>query len=81
MSGLEQLGDVIRKAYRAGFLRSDFHPVIQISLVSQACLSYIASIPLYQTLVPGEDLGSAASLARARTFLVDAVVHAMMREE
>ena len=40
--------------------------------------SYVAAIPLYQTLLPGEDLSSAAVLARAREFIVAFVVGGLM---
>ncbi len=80
-SNLERLGGVFHQAWRAGLLRSDFHPLIQLSLVSQLGLSYIASMPLYQTLLPGENLDSRGSLARARKFLVETIVHGLMKEE
>ena len=71
-----------QKARRAGLLRFDFDPLIQLTLVLQICISYLTYIPLLQmvqTMVgPGEDLSSAASLARAREYIVAFVVHGMM---
>ena len=75
----EQFEALFRKARSAGLLRSDFVPLIQLSMVLQICLTYLTFIPLYQmVLPPGEDLFSAAALARAREYLVAFVVHGMM---
>jgi TetR/AcrR family transcriptional regulator len=75
----DQFEALFRKAHSAGLLRSDFVPLIQLSMILQICQSYLTFIPLYQTvLLPGEDLFSAAALARAREYLVAFVVHGMM---
>jgi TetR/AcrR family transcriptional regulator len=75
----EQFEALFRKARSAGLLRSDFVPLIQLSMVLQICLTYLTFIPLYQmVLPPGEDLFSAAALARAREYLVAFVIHGMM---
>jgi TetR/AcrR family transcriptional regulator len=75
----DQFEALFRKARSAGLLRSDFVPMIQLSMVLQICLTYLTFIPLYQmVLLPGEDLFSAAALARAREYLVAFVVHGMM---
>jgi len=75
----EQFEALFRKARSAGLLRSDFVPMIQLSMVLQICLTYLTFIPLYQmVLPPGEDLFSATALARAREYLVAFVVHGMM---
>ncbi|HEX6108562.1 MAG TPA: TetR/AcrR family transcriptional regulator [Ktedonobacteraceae bacterium] len=75
----DQFEVLFRKAREAGLLRSDFAPLIQLSMVLQICLSYLTFIPLYQMVLrPGEDLFSAAALARAREYLVAFVVHGMM---
>jgi TetR/AcrR family transcriptional regulator len=75
----EQFETLFRKARSAGLLRSDFEPLIQLTMVLQICLSYLTFTPLYQMVIhPGEDLFSAAALARAREYIVDFVVHGMM---
>ena len=73
---------LFQKARRAGLLRSDFVPLIQLTMILQICLSYLTFIPLYQ-MVPAalhleDDLSSAAALARAREYIVSFVVHGMM---
>ena len=62
----------------AGLLRSDFDPAIQLTLAEQMCWSYLTSIPMYQLVLPGEDLSSAAALARAREHIVEFVVAGML---
>lgn len=69
------------KARSAGLLRSDFAPLIQLSLVLQLCLSYLSFVPLYELGVHrSEDFGSEAGLVRARDYLVAFIVHGMMIE-
>jgi TetR/AcrR family transcriptional regulator len=75
----EQFEAVFRKARSAGLLRSGFDPLIQLTMILQICLAYLTYIPLYQMVIrPGEDLFSAAAIARAREYIVDFVVHGMM---
>ena len=75
---IDQVRTLFSKARSAGLLRSDFDPLIQLVLAEQLCWSYLASIPLYQMVLTGEDLSSAAALARAREYIVAFVVHGMM---
>jgi Sec-independent protein secretion pathway component TatC len=77
---IDQLRTLFAKAQSAGLLRSDFDPLIQLVLAEQLCWSYLATIPLYQMLLSGEDLASAAALARAREYIVAFVVHGMMTD-
>jgi len=75
----DQLEALFRKAHSAGLLRSDYVPLIQLTMVLQICLSYLTFIPLYQMFIlPGEDLSSPEALARAREHIVEFVVHGMM---
>jgi AcrR family transcriptional regulator len=76
----DQFETIIHKARSAGLLRSSFLPVIQLSTVGQMCLTYLASLPLYQLLLPEEDVSSVESQARAREYLVDFVVAGMMAD-
>ena len=74
----EQFRILLHKARRAGLLRSDVDPLIQLTIAEQMCWTYLTSIPLYQIFIKSEDLSSAASLVRARKYIVDFVVHGMM---
>src|SRR3984893_15803 len=71
---------LFRKAHSAGLLRSDFASLIQLSLFVQICQSYLAFLPLFEMLLPGEDLSSAAALARARKYIVSLGVAGMIKD-
>jgi TetR/AcrR family transcriptional regulator len=75
----DQFGSLFGSAHKAGLLRSDFTPFIQLSMMIQICLSYLSFIPLY-ALAPGqgEDLRSAAALTHAREYLVALIVNGML---
>lgn len=74
----EQFEAILHKAHRAGLLRSDFAPVIQLTMILQICMSYLSFTPLYQMVLPGEDVSSAAAIARAREYIVALVVAGIM---
>jgi len=78
---LERVEDIFRQARRAGLLRSGFHPLIQMSMVSQICVSYLASLPLYQLIVADKDLAAEGSLEEAKKYVVEAIVRGMVTEE
>src|SRR2546425_5553186 len=77
---VDQFETLFHKARSAGLLRSGFVPVIQLSTVGQMCLTYLASLRLYQVLLPEEDVSSVESRARAREYIVDFVVAGMMAD-
>ncbi len=77
---VDQFETLFHKARSAGLLRSGFVPVIQLTTVGQMCLTYLASLPLYQVLLPEEDVSSPESRARAREYIVDFVVAGMMAD-
>ncbi len=75
---VDQLAPFLRKAQSAGLLRPDFEPIIQLVLAGFICQHYLGSIPLYQMLLPGEDVSSPAALARAREYMVEFAVQGML---
>lgn len=75
---IDQSEPFFAQLWSAGFLRSDFSPLIQLTLVFQICQSYLAFLPVYQILVPGEDVSSARALARGRDYIVTLIVQGMM---
>jgi AcrR family transcriptional regulator len=79
-SDLELFEKLFHNAYNAGLLRFDFVPAIQLTLFLQVCQSYLAYLPLYQMVLPGEDLTSDAAQARARKYIVDLLVAGMMKD-
>ncbi len=76
----DQFGELFRKARSSGLLRSDFVPLIQLSMILQICLSYLTFIPVYQMVLPEQDVSSVESRARARKYIVDFVVAGMMAD-
>ncbi len=78
IGNLEQIRPILYKAQSAGLLRSGFDPTIQFLMAVYFCQYYLAFLPLYQELLSGEDVSSAAALARAREYIVEFVVHGMM---
>jgi TetR/AcrR family transcriptional regulator len=75
---IQQFEVLFRTARKAGLLRSDFAPALQLTIALQICLSYLTFIPMYQLLLPDEDFSSAAALECARVQLVKFVVAGMM---
>jgi TetR/AcrR family transcriptional regulator len=69
---------LFQRAREAGLLRSDFVPTIQFSMLVPWCQIYLGYLPLYQRLLPDENLASASRLVDAREYLVDFVVAGMM---
>jgi TetR/AcrR family transcriptional regulator len=75
---IQQFDMLFQTARKAGLLRSDFAPALQLTIALQICLSYLTFIPMYQLLLPDEDFSSVAALERAREQLVKFVVAGMM---
>lgn len=71
---------LFQQAQRAGLLRSTFVPTIQLTMALQICQTYLTSLPLYQILLPAEELSSIAALARAREYIVGLVVAGIIVE-
>jgi TetR/AcrR family transcriptional regulator len=71
---------LFKRAVDAGLLRSDFFPMLQLTLVLNLCQSYCASLPLYQTILSEGNIASPASLALAREYLTGLVVAGMMTD-
>jgi TetR/AcrR family transcriptional regulator len=74
----ERVRTLLHRARKAGLLRLDMDPIIQLTMAEQMCWSYLTSIHLYQMLLAGEDLSSETELARAREHIIDFIVHGMM---
>jgi AcrR family transcriptional regulator len=75
---INQFETLFQPMQSAGLLRSGFNPILQLTMIMQICQSYLTSLPLYQMILPGEDVSSAAALARARGYIVNFVVHGIM---
>ena len=74
----EQLEAFFDKARRAGLMRSGFDPIVQLTMIIQICQSYLAYLPVYQMVLPGENFSSTAALARAREYIVAFIIAGIM---
>ena len=75
---IERFRPFFSKLQSSGLLRSGIDSIVQLVMAVYICPYYLASIPLYQMLLPGEDFSSATALARARAYIVDFLVAGMM---
>ena len=75
-----QFEPLFHKAHSAGLLRSDFVPMIQLTMLVPICQAYLAYLPLYQQFLPDVDLSSANGQAQAREYLVDFVVAGILND-
>jgi TetR/AcrR family transcriptional regulator len=76
----DQYERLFQQARNAGLLRSDFSPLIQLTLIFQVCQSYLAFLPLYQLMLSCEELSSARALTDARERIAAWVMGAMLVE-
>jgi TetR/AcrR family transcriptional regulator len=74
----EQFKALFQQAEHAGLLRSGFTPLIQLAMSTQICQSYLAYLPLYEVMLPDEDVSSLRALSRAREHLVAFIVAGMI---
>lgn len=65
---------LFQQAQRAGLIRSTFSPTIQLTIALQICQSYLSSLPLYQMLLPDQDLSSTTTGTHAREYIVGLIV-------
>lgn len=70
----DQFERLFAGARSVGILRLGFSPLIQLTLVFQLCQSYLAFLPLYRLILPGQDVASERALAEAREDLVALIV-------
>jgi TetR/AcrR family transcriptional regulator len=76
----DQYERLFQQARNVGLLRSDFSPLIQLTLIFQVCQSYLAFLPLYHLMLAREELSSERALADARERIAAWVVGAMLAE-
>jgi TetR/AcrR family transcriptional regulator len=76
----EQFERFFQQAEQARLLRSRFTPLIQLAMITPICQSYLAYLPLYQVILPEEDISSEEALSRARKHLVTFIVAGMLAD-
>ena len=77
---MNQFKPFLDQVRKAGLLRSDFDPMAQIMMIEFLYPCYLAIGPLFQILLPDEDLSSPAALERARDYIVEFVIHGMVAD-
>ena len=77
---MNQFKPFLDQVRKAGLLRSDFDPMAQIMMIEFLYPGYLAVVPLFQILLPDEELSSAAALERARDYIVEFVIHGIVAD-
>jgi TetR/AcrR family transcriptional regulator len=76
---VHQFRHLLERAQDEGLLRPGIDSMIQILMTTYFfCMCYLACIPLYRMVLPGEDVSSPAALERAREYIVDFVMRGMV---
>ncbi len=75
---VDQFEPVLAKLQRAGMLRSNLNPLLQLSPALLVSALYLSLLPLYKVLIPNFDVYSSAELAQAREFVVEFTVNGLL---
>jgi TetR/AcrR family transcriptional regulator len=75
---LDQFAPVLARLQVAGMMRSGINPLLQLSPALFMCSLYLATLPLYKALIPGEDFTSPAEMALARSFVIEFIVNGLL---
>lgn len=73
-----QFSPLLDKLQRVGLLRADMNPLVQIMMAEFLYMQFLASLPLMQIFLPGEDLTSEQALDQARTWLGEFVTRGLL---
>src|SRR5690242_4318536 len=74
----ERIKEFFAKAQTSGIVRPDYDPIMGFIVMINVCRWYMCSLPLYQRMLPGENLSSPEVMARAREQIVRFVIHGVM---
>jgi TetR/AcrR family transcriptional regulator len=77
---IAQFRRLCSRAESAGLLRSDRDPLVLLTLAEQIYMTYLSSVPLYQTFFQGGDATSSEMLARIQEYIVEFVIHGILVE-
>ncbi len=69
---------VFENLQKTGLVRRQPNAFMQLTTALFMCQVYLAIVPLYHLLLPGEDITSPAVMAKARTFVVDFVTNGLL---
>ncbi len=75
---VEVFTPILRDLQKAGVLRADVDPLVQITVALFMSMFYLGLVPMYQTFFPDADTASPEGLARGREFVIDFVVRGLI---
>ncbi len=75
---VEAWAPLLYKLQDAGVLRGGMNPVVQFILTEFFCMTYLASAPMFQLFLGGEDVSSPPAMAATREHVFDLILHGMM---
>jgi hypothetical protein len=74
-----QLDVLFRAAYKAGLLRSDYCPTVQLTTIFLLCHSYYMTMPLYEAVITA-DVALSAYRKQTRDYFLDFILAGMLKE-
>jgi TetR/AcrR family transcriptional regulator len=78
---IAQFEEVFARARRVGLLRSDCDPLVLMMMAMQMAMSYLASGPLYQTMMlPGRDATTPGILEQGRKLVIECILNGILRD-
>lgn len=77
---IDQFAAVLIKVQTARLLRSNLNPVVQITPAMFMAHTFLGMLPIYRLLMPAVDVSSPAGLQAAREYIIEFVVHGLLRE-
>jgi TetR/AcrR family transcriptional regulator len=78
LDDVNQFGPVLTQLQKAGFLRQQLNPLLQLSGAIFVSALFLAMPHFYQSMMPEVDMSSPAALANMRQFSVDFVVNGLL---
>jgi AcrR family transcriptional regulator len=75
---LEPFHQVCQRAVEAGLLRSDFAPLIQLTITQPICQIYLAYLPIYRLSYPGQDPTTPDEIEKAKEFIVGFILSGLL---
>lgn len=71
---------IMRNAYEKGLLRSQYIPLVQLTLMIQIGISFQGFLPLFSLVLPDEDFSSLAGIQRGKEFIVEFIASGLVRD-
>jgi len=75
---VQSINALCSKAQSAGLLRPGVDPLLLILMAEQMYMSYLTSLPLFETVLPATQVSSPETRARVQKYITEFVVHGML---